>query len=753
MSCASCSAHVTKALQRVPGVKEVNVNLPMNFARVTYNEGQVTPDQLAKAVRDVGYELVLGDNDGSPTPPVGLDVQTPLPHATHSCCSTGTPAVRKLSADEQALFNYLKLSRRAIGALVVAVPLVILSMWHGLFSGQELAAFFLATFSLIKYGKEFYHQAWRLLKHYTSNMDTLVALSIGVAYLYSCFNLFFPAFFTQRGLTPHLYFDSVGVITAFILLGRWMEARAKYRTTSTIRRLVGLQPKLVTEVHPDGTEHLKDFSLIQHGDLLLVRPGERIAADGTVEKGESYVDESSLSGEPLPVAKAPGDRIMAGTINTEGRLLYRATNVGSDTVLAHIIHMVEEAQGSKVPIQAMVDRIAAIFVPVIISIALLSFVCWTLLSPHDGLTSGLLALVSVLVVACPCSLGLATPTAIIVGIGRGADLGILIKDGTALEVARRIDTVILDKTGTLTEGHPHVVQAWWAGRPDLHSILRSLEHLSAHPLARAIDQYLTEEPLREVTDFTSLPGRGVKGIIDGKAYLLGSPAALCEQGRILPPEWQAHIDDCREQAATLVALADETEIIALVALADKLKESSAGAVAELHNMDIRTYILTGDNAQAAAAVARQVGADHYEAHLLPADKAEIIKRLQQEGLRVAMIGDGINDSAALAQADLSVAMGTGSDIAIDTAMITLLTADLKRLPEAIRLSRVTVRTIRQNLFWAFFYNLVSVPIAAGALYPVCGFTLNPMVAGAAMALSSVSVVLNSLRSRLVRLSA
>lgn len=753
MSCASCSAHVTKALQRVPGVKEVNVNLPMNFARVTYDEGQVTPNQLAKAVQDVGYELVLGDNDGSPTPPVGLDVRTPLPHATHSCCSTGTPAVRKLSADEQALFNYLKLSGRAIGALVVAVPLVVLSMWHGLFSGQELAAFFLATFSLIKYGKEFYHQAWRLLKHRTSNMDTLVALSIGVAYLYSCFNLFFPSFFTQRGLTPHLYFDSVGVITAFILLGRWMEARAKYRTTSTIRRLVGLQPKLVTEVHPDGTEHLKDFSLIQRGDLLLVRPGERIAADGTVEEGQSYVDESSLSGEPIPVTKAPGDRIMAGTINTEGRLLYRATDVGSDTVLAHIIHMVEEAQGSKVPIQAMVDRIAAVFVPVIIAIALLSFACWMLLSPHDGLTSGLLALVSVLVVACPCSLGLATPTAIIVGVGRGADLGILIKDGTALEVARRIDTVVLDKTGTLTEGHPRVIEAWWADRPDLHSTLRSLEHLSTHPLARAIDQYLAEEPLREVTDFTSLPGRGVKGVIDGKAYLLGSPAALCEQGRTLPPAWQAHIDSCQEQAATLVALADETEIIALVALADELKESSAEAVTELHNMGIRTYILTGDNAQAAAAVARKVGADHYEARLMPADKAEIIKRLQQEGRRVAMIGDGINDSAALAQADLSVAMGTGSDIAIDAAMITLLTADLKRLPEAIRLSRITVRTIRQNLFWAFFYNLVSVPIAAGALYPICGFTLNPMVAGAAMALSSVSVVLNSLCSRLVRLSA
>lgn len=645
------------------------------------------------------------------------------------------------------------MQRNAWGAMAVAIPLLVLGMVPHLFAGQEVASCFLAAFSLWKYGRLFYAPAWKLLKHGTSNMDTLVALSISVSFAYSFCNLFFPQWFIAHGMQPHLYFDSVGMITAFILLGRMLEARAKHRTTHSIRQLMQLQPQQVVCVFPNGKEITKHVKDVKPGDVLLARPGDRIAVDGMVTAGISNVDESSLSGEPIPVEKNRGSKVMAGTINKNGTLRYRAEKRATDTLLAQIVHMVQEAQGSKVPVQALVDRIAAVFVPTIIGIALITLLAWLLLDSTNGLTHGLVAMVSVLVIACPCSLGLATPTAIIVGIGRGAAAGILIKDAACLEVAEKINAVVLDKTGTITLGHPEVKAAWFEPTAEAHgrSVLHALERQSEHPLAEAVCTFLKNEKLSEVTHFTAFPGYGVGGCVDGQMYYAGSCKLMQEKNISLTAEQQQFADDYARKACTIIALANESQVLALVALTDEVKSTSATAIQELKALGIETYMLTGDNAQTAAVVANEVGIDHYVAQTLPADKANFVKQLQAEGKKVAMVGDGINDSAALAVADLSVAMGRGSDIAIDTAMLTLLTSDLLRLPQAIRLSARTVRTIHQNLFWAFFYNIVSVPIAAGVLYPICGFMLSPMIAGAAMALSSVSVVTNSLRSGLKRI--
>ncbi len=645
------------------------------------------------------------------------------------------------------------MQRNAWGALAIAIPLLVLGIIPHLFAGQEVASCFLAAFSLWKYGRLFYTPAWKLLKHGTSNMDTLVALSISVSFIYSFCNLFFPQWFISHGMQPHLYFDSVGVITAFILLGRMLEARAKHRTTNSIRKLMQLQPKQVVCVFPNGKEVTKHVNDVKTGDVLLARPGDRIAVDGEVITGASNVDESSLSGEPIPVEKNIGDKVMAGTINKNGTLHYRAKKRATDTLLAQIVRMVQEAQGSKVPVQALVDRIAAVFVPTIIGISLITLIAWILLDSANGLTHGLIAMVSVLVIACPCSLGLATPTAIIVGIGRGASSGILIKDATCLEVAEKINAVVLDKTGTITVGHPEVKAAWFESDSESkwRNILLSLERQSEHPLAEAVCTFLKDETTCKVENFTALPGNGVSGCIDGCTYYVGSLKWMQEKNIPLTATQHQFANNYTHQACSLVALTDGTKILALLALTDEVKSTSATAIKQLKALGIETYMLTGDNAQTAAVVASEVGIDHYVAHTLPADKANFVKQLQAEGKKVAMVGDGINDSAALAVADLSIAMGRGSDIAIDTAMLTLLTSDLLRLPQAIRLSARTVRAIRHNLFWAFFYNVVSVPIAAGVLYPICGFMLSPMIAGAAMALSSVSVVTNSLRSGLKRI--
>ncbi len=757
MSCASCSAHVGKALRSVEGVVEVNVNLPMNRATVKFDDAACTAQQLQQSVERMGFELIIDQTDDEETHIFADEEVASEKNSANELNQTTPNTSNKKSTSKKCVANHneaLKQMRRnAWGALAIAIPLLVLGIIPHLFAGQEVASCFLAAFSLWKYGRLFYTPAWKLLKHGTSNMDTLVALSISVSFIYSFCNLFFPQWFISHGMQPHLYFDSVGVITAFILLGRMLEARAKHRTTNSIRKLMQLQPKQVVCVFPNGKEVTKHVNDVKTGDVLLARPGDRIAVDGEVITGASNVDESSLSGEPIPVEKNIGDKVMAGTINKNGTLHYRAKKRATDTLLAQIVRMVQEAQGSKVPVQALVDRIAAVFVPTIIGISLITLIAWILLDSANGLTHGLIAMVSVLVIACPCSLGLATPTAIIVGIGRGASSGILIKDATCLEVAEKINAVVLDKTGTITVGHPEVKAAWFESDSESkwRDILLSLERQSEHPLAEAVCTFLKDETTCKVENFTALPGNGVSGCIDGCTYYVGSLKWMQEKNIPLTATQHQFANNYTHQACSLVALTDGTKILALLALTDEIKSTSATAIKQLKALGIDTYMLTGDNAQTAAVVASEVGIDHYVAHTLPADKANFVKQLQAEGKKVAMVGDGINDSAALAVADLSIAMGRGSDIAIDTAMLTLLTSDLLRLPQAIRLSARTVRTIRQNLFWAFFYNVVSVPIAAGVLYPICGFMLSPMIAGAAMALSSVSVVTNSLRSGLKRI--
>lgn len=757
MSCASCSAHVGKALRSVEGVVEVNVNLPMNRATVKFDDAACTAQQLQQSVERMGFELIIDQTDDEETHIFADEEVASEKNSANELNQTTPNTSNKKSTSKKCVVNHnealKQMQRNAWGALAIAIPLLVLGIIPHLFAGQEVASCFLAAFSLWKYGRLFYAPAWKLLKHGTSNMDTLVALSISVSFIYSFCNLFFPQWFISHGMQPHLYFDSVGVITAFILLGRMLEARAKHRTTNSIRKLMQLQPKQVVCVFPNGKEVTKHVNDVKTGDVLLARPGDRIAVDGEVITGASNVDESSLSGEPIPVEKNIGDKVMAGTINKNGTLHYRAEKRATDTLLAQIVRMVQEAQGSKVPVQALVDRIAAVFVPTIIGISLITLIAWILLDSANGLTHGLIAMVSVLVIACPCSLGLATPTAIIVGIGRGASSGILIKDATCLEVAEKINAVVLDKTGTITVGHPEVKAAWFESDSESkwRNILLSLERQSEHPLAEAVCTFLKDETTCKIENFTALPGNGVSGCIDGCTYYVGSLKWMQEKNIPLTATQHQFANNYTHQACSLVALTDGTKILALLALTDEVKSTSATAIKQLKALGIETYMLTGDNAQTAAVVASEVGIDHYVAHTLPADKANFVKQLQAEGKKVAMVGDGINDSAALAVADLSIAMGRGSDIAIDTAMLTLLTSDLLRLPQAIRLSARTVRTIRQNLFWAFFYNVVSVPIAAGVLYPICGFMLSPMIAGAAMALSSVSVVTNSLRSGLKRI--
>lgn len=757
MSCASCSAHVGKALRSVEGVVEVNVNLPMNRATVKFDDAACTTQQLQQSVERMGFELIIDQTDDEETHIFADEEVASEKNSANELNQTTPNTSNKKSTSKKCVVNHnealKQMQRNAWGALAIAIPLLVLGIIPHLFAGQEVASCFLAAFSLWKYGRLFYTPAWKLLKHGTSNMDTLVALSISVSFIYSFCNLFFPQWFISHGMQPHLYFDSVGVITAFILLGRMLEARAKHRTTNSIRKLMQLQPKQVVCVFPNGKEVTKHVNDVKTGDVLLARPGDRIAVDGEVITGASNVDESSLSGEPIPVEKNIGDKVMAGTINKNGTLHYRAEKRATDTLLAQIVRMVQEAQGSKVPVQALVDRIAAVFVPTIIGISLITLIAWILLDSANGLTHGLIAMVSVLVIACPCSLGLATPTAIIVGIGRGASSGILIKDATCLEVAEKINAVVLDKTGTITVGHPEVKAAWFESDSESkwRNILLSLERQSEHPLAEAVCTFLKDETTCKIENFTALPGNGVSGYIDGCTYYVGSLKWMQEKNIPLTATQHQFANNYTHQACSLVALTDGTKILALLALTDEVKSTSATAIKQLKALGIETYMLTGDNAQTAAVVASEVGIDHYVAHTLPADKANFVKQLQAEGKKVAMVGDGINDSAALAVADLSIAMGRGSDIAIDTAMLTLLTSDLLRLPQAIRLSARTVRTIRQNLFWAFFYNVVSVPIAAGVLYPICGFMLSPMIAGAAMALSSVSVVTNSLRSGLKRI--
>ena len=721
MSCASCAARVDKTLNGLPGVQEASVNYAAATAQVMYDADECSPLVLKTAVQHAGYDLLIEAE------------------------SDAADEVEKAHA-----VRYERLKKRTRWAIVLAVPIMVLSMAFMHVGWVNYVVWLLSTPVVFVLGRGFFVSAWKQLKHGTCNMDTLVALSTGIAYWFSVFNLFFPQFWLARGIEPHVYFEASSVIIAFILLGRLLEERAKRNTSAAIRKLMGLQPKTVTVWTSEG-ERILPITAIRQGDMVVVKPGERIAVDGVVTEGQSYVDESMLSGEPVPVRKQKDAKVYAGTINQKGAFRFVADKIGQDTLLAQIIRMVQDAQGSKAPVQKLVDKIAAVFVPAIITIALVSFVVWNVCAGENGFTHGLLAMVTVLIIACPCALGLATPTALMVGIGKGAENGILIKNAESLEIARKIDTVVLDKTGTLTEGHPQVTDAVWL-KEDAKHILYSLEKMSEHPLAEAVVMYLKNISGMEVKDFCVLSGRGVEGYIDDKKYYAGNLVLLQEKGIAMDEALKKKAEAWTNEAKTVIALAEEQKTLGVLAITDRLKPTSVQAIEELHKQRIEVWMLTGDQPEAAGEVAKQVGIKHFKAGVLPQEKAAFVQELQSKGKKVAMVGDGINDSAALAQADLSIAMGQGSDIAMDTAMVTILSSDLVKISETIRLSQLTVRTIHQNLFWAFFYNLIGVPIAAGMLYPINGFLLNPMIGGAAMAFSSVSVVTNSLRLRRKRIA-
>ena len=720
MSCAVCALNVETTLGAQEGVYEAKVNFAGSTVLVDYNPRVITPVELQKAVESAGYELVVENTED-------------------------TDQADRLQREE-----FLALKRKTIGAIVLAVPVFVIGMFfmHMPYGNWIMLAFTIPVMAF--FGRDFFVHAYMQLKHGRANMDTLVAVSTGVAFLFSLFNTIWPEYWTSRGLEAHVYYEAAAVIIALILLGRLLEAKAKFSTSTAIKKLMGLQPKTVTKILADGSEEEVPIREVTVGDVLVVKPGEKIPVDGEVTEGSSFVDESMITGESIPVEKVKGQPVYAGTINEKGSFRFRADKVGGETVLANIIRMVQEAQGSKAPVQKLVDRIAGIFVPVVMGIAVITFIVWMLIGGDLAFTHALLTSITVLVIACPCALGLATPTAIMVGIGKGAEHNILIKDAESLELMYRVNAIVLDKTGTITEGKPVVTDIHWTpGSEDERypSILLEIERRSEHPLADAVVQKFKEKVVNEisVSDFENQTGKGVTAKVGDKVYLVGN-RALLEVSHVI-------LDDDNEKLAvrwegdgkTVVFFAGEGRVLALVAIADKIKESSRQAVTTLHEKGIDVYMLTGDNALTARAVADQVGIRHFKAEVMPGEKANFVEALQHEGKVVAMVGDGINDSQALAQADVSIAMGKGSDIAMDVAKVTLITSDLNVIPRAIALSHQTVRAIRQNLFWAFIYNIIGIPLAAGVLYWINGFLLNPMIAAAAMAFSSVSVVTNSLR--------
>lgn len=718
MSCASCAMSVEQTVRKLPGVTDASVNFASNRLSVGFDESVITPQQIRAAVQASGYDLIIDEQDGE---------------------------IKQQQAERN---RYLRLRYDTIGAWLFSLPIVVIAM---LFMHMPYGNWIMLVLSLpvlFFFGRGFFVNGWKQLRHRQANMDTLVALSTSIAFLFSLFNTVYPQFWLRRGLEPHVYYEAACVIIAFVLVGKLLEERAKSNTSAAIKRLIGLQPTTARLVRGDHEEDVP-ISALQVGDRVSVRPGEKIPVDGVVRDGSSYVDESMITGEPLPVGKEAGDKVVAGTINSRGTFVLETTGVGSDTLLARIIRMVQQAQGSKAPVQRIADRIAAVFVPTVIGIALLTFALWLAIGGMDYFSYALLSAVSVLVIACPCALGLATPTALMVGIGKGAENQILIKDATALEQLCRIDTVVMDKTGTLTEGRPSVVD-WIAAGPDLpeyRNMICAAEMKSEHPLASAIVNYLSAHEAQpcEVTSFVSLTGRGIRFTAGNADYWLGSRNLMAEQGVAPAEETDVRIETAQQTGASIVYFGTADRLLAVIVINDTLKATTPPALDQLRRLHIDIAMLTGDSRKTAAALAERLGIRHYRAEVLPDDKDKYIQQLQREGKRVAMVGDGINDSQALARADVSIAMGHGTDIAMDVAMVTLMNSDLLLLPKAYVLSRKTVRLIRQNLFWAFIYNLIGIPIAAGVLYPLYGILMNPMLAGAAMAFSSVSVVANSLR--------
>jgi len=746
MTCASCVARVERALKRVPGVLDARVNLAAGTAVVDYLPGAATVADLKGAVAAAGYGAEELGQTGAEE--LGREQASELRDLFRRFVFSGAVSLVTLSLSLLAAHtrHHLVTGIGPVDRVVEALAYPV-----GLLFGSNplvlnLLLLVLATPVQFWAGWRFYRGAWGALRHRTADMNTLIAVGTSAAYLYSVLATFFPGWFTAGGFVPDVYFDTSATIIALILLGRYLELRARVETSAAIRKLMSLQPPTARRLR-DGLEEEIPVEAVRVGDLLLVRPGERIPVDGVVVDGASAVDESMVTGESMPVEKEPGARVIGGTVNQAGALVIRATAVGEGTVLAHIIRLVREAQGSKAPIQRLVDQVAAVFVPAVIGVATLTFVLWLSFGPQPAFTPALLRAIAVLIIACPCALGLATPTAVMVGTGKGAELGILIRNAEALERAHRLTTVVLDKTGTLTVGRPEVV----AVRPtdglteaELLRLAAAAERRSEHPLAQAIRRRAEAEglDLPEPASFQARPGWGVEAVVDGRRVQVGSDRLL---GNALPDGLGPEFAAAQARGQTVVFVAVDGHPAGVLLLADTLKPGAREAVAAFHRMGLKVVMVTGDNRRTAEAVDAQVGIDRVFAEVLPEEKARVVRQLQAEGHRVAFVGDGINDAPALAAADVGIAIGTGTDIAMETADIILVGGDLRLVAAAIALSRATVRTIRQNLFWAFIYNVILIPVAAGVLVPFGGPDLNPMLAALAMAFSSVSVVGNSLR--------
>ena len=726
MSCTACATSVETTLSATEGVTGAAVNYAMNTVLVDYDERITGLKEFRKALQAIGYDL----------------------------------AEDMASDSEKMLQQEIERLRRSrlktSLAIAFSIPVVIMAM---AFHHQQVLNWFMMCLTLpvlALFGREFFIHAYKRAIHFSANMDTLVALGTGSAFIFSAINTIFPQILLERGLEPHVYFEAAAVIISLILLGKYFEERAKFRTSGSIRKLMGLGVKTATVVRNGKEEEIPVDQVIK-GDEILVRPGDKIPVDGRIISGSSSVDESMLTGEPVPAMKSEGDTVIGATINGTGSFRMVAEKVGSETMLAQIIRHVQEAQGSKAPVQRLADRIAGIFVPVVIGIAILTFLAWWLFGPEPQLTYAFVTSITVLIIACPCALGLATPTAMMVGIGKGAELGILIRDARSLEVARELDVIVLDKTGTITRGKAELTDWQWFCKEEEQQIIRQItlaaENRSEHPIARTIARKLKEDGIQEalLESFQSITGKGVRVVFSGETFLLGNHNLMEDSGIDVPEDILPIVESLMEEAKTVNFVAVSKRILAVIAVADPIREDAAKVIEALKNSGIRVHMITGDNPKAAARIARVAGIEQYKAGVTPLGKLEYVKELQAKGLKVGMTGDGINDAPALAQADVGIAMGTGTDIAMETAEVTLVKGSLEKILTAVQLSHRTMHTIRQNLFWAFFYNVIGIPVAAGILFPFTGILLNPMIAGAAMAFSSVSVVSNSLRLRKFRL--
>jgi Cu2+-exporting ATPase len=725
MSCAACANSVETTLSSVKGVEHAAVNYAMNTVSVVYNDRVTDIGQLRSTLKAIGYDLA--ENPGND--------------------------LEKLQKQER---KRLSLSRHKVFfAIGFSIPVVILAMVFHELSFVNPIMLFLTIPVLAWSGREFFINAFKRARHFSANMDTLVAIGTGSAFIFSTVNTLFPAYLEKQGLEPHVYFEAAAVIVSLILLGRYFEERAKFRTSGSIRKLMSLSVKTATVIRSEKEIEIPVEQVIK-GDIIIIRPGDKIPVDGKVVSGSSAVDESMITGEPMPVHKQTGDVLTGATINATGSLKMIAEKVGNETMLAQIIRKVQEAQGSKAPVQKLADRIAGIFVPSVIGAAIITFLGWWLFGPGPGLTYAFITSITVLIISCPCALGLATPTAIMVGIGKGAEMGILIKDARSLEIAHSLDVIVLDKTGTITEGKADVTGWHWVKEDIDHlnsrSIVYSAEKLSEHPIARAITRHLGKENIPEITvdSFESIPGKGIKVEIAGKLHLLGSRNLMDLNHVTVPGSARELADKWTEEAMSVNFVSCGTELLCLIAVADPIKNDSAEAIRQLKENGLEVHMVTGDHQKAAERIASTVGIKYFRAGVTPGGKLDYVKELQSKGLKVAMTGDGINDAPALAQADVGIAMGTGTDVAMETAEITLVKGSLHKIVSAISLSRRTMKTIHQNLFWAFFYNIIGIPVAAGILFPFTGMLLDPMIAGAAMAFSSVSVVSNSLRLRNIK---